>query len=158
MDHLTEHAIERFVQHWRPGTGYHEAAWTLRSLVASAVGTRRKALGTPARIHLAHTERGERIPLVVRDRCVVTVLSSRTDESRGPAGTVRNENAASHISLARQRANLMARLFDDGIAAQRDKAESILASWRAGRPVARKTLRRVADVLGLPVEQLARCA
>ena len=37
-----------------------------------------------------------------------------------------------------------------------EKAEGILASFRAGAPVARKTLRRVAEVLGLSMAQIAR--
>jgi hypothetical protein len=150
MIRFTEHAIERFVEYWRPGMRLEEAEQTLRSLIARAARTRRNARGTDARIYLAETERGERICLVVRGGWVVTVLGRRTWESSVLGGGAREQAP----SAARQRTTLMASLFEDGIAARREKAESILASFRAGRPVSRKTLRRVAAVLGLRMEQL----
>jgi hypothetical protein len=151
MIRFTEHAIERFVEYWRPGMRLEEAEQTLRSLIARAVRTRRNARGTQARIYLAETERGERICLVVRGGWVVTVLARRSWEGAMlEKGTPREHDP----SVAQQRATLMATLFEDGVAARRKQAESILASFRAGKPVARKTLRRVADVLGLRMEQL----
>ena len=66
MIRIAEHAVERFVEYFRPGMSYAEAEQTLRKLVASAARTRRNTLPGNARIYIGHTERGERVCVAVR--------------------------------------------------------------------------------------------
>ena len=159
MIRFTQHAVDRFVEHWRPGMSCEQAEATLRRLIASAARTKINARGGDARVHVAETERGERIFLVVRRGWVVTVLPRRSWEDDALAARTRPQDrgAGEHAHPATEpRAALMASLFEDSTAARREKAEAILASFRAGAPVARKTLRRVAEVLGMSMAQIAR--
>ena len=50
----------------------------------------------------------------------------------------------------------MASLLADRSDARSEKAASIVAAWKAGQPVASKTVRRAAELLGLSEQQLAR--
>jgi hypothetical protein len=159
MIRFTQHAVDRFVEHWRPGMSCEQAEGTLRRLIASAARTKINARGGDARIHVAETERGERILLVVRGGWVVTVLPRRSWEDDALAARTRRQDGGRGESahpIVEPRAALMASLFEDSTAARREKAEAILASFRAGAPVGRKTLRRVAEVLGLSMAQIAR--
>lgn len=61
MIRTAEHAVERFVEYFRPGMSFAEAQEELRRLVAAAARTRRNTLPGNARIYIGHTERGERI-------------------------------------------------------------------------------------------------
>jgi hypothetical protein len=75
MLYVTDHAVERFIWHWRRGMPCLQAREYLEALVARSAGTKRRTLPRNAWIRIATTERGERIHLVVRDRTVVTVLA-----------------------------------------------------------------------------------
>jgi hypothetical protein len=154
MTRIAEHAVDRFVEYFRPGMPYAEAERTLRALVAGAARTRRKTLPGNARIWIAHTERGERICLAVRGGLVITVIDPRCAgmylRSRHPANSGQAEPSGA------QDAGLVASLLADRSDARREKAESIVAAWKAGQPIASKTVRRAADSLGLDEQQLAR--
>lgn len=154
MIRLTEHAVERFAQYFRPGVSFADAAQELRGLVAGAARTRRNAMPGNARIYIAHTERGERICLVVRGGRVVTVLDPRVAESMylRPLAAAQTPAPPS----GEQDASLVASLLADRSDARREKAESIVAAWKAGHPVAGKAVRRAAQYLGIEQQQLAR--
>ena len=135
MIRFTQHAVQRFVEHWRPGMSCEQAEGTLVRLIASAAHTRINARGGSARIHVAETERGERIFLVVRRGWVVTVLPRRSWEDDALASRTRRQDGGAGEGAhpaTDPRAALMASLFEDATAARREKAERILESFRAG--------------------------
>ena len=149
MIRVAEHAVDRFVEYFRPGMPYAEAEKALRALVAGAARTRRNTLPGNARIWIGSTERGERVCLAVRGGVVVTVLDPRVAEAmylRAPAAPPAEARDA----------GLVASLLADRSDARREKAASIVAAWRAGEPVASKTVRRAAGFLGLNQQDLAR--
>jgi hypothetical protein len=157
MIRVAEHAVERFVEYFRPGMPHAEAEQMLRKLVAGAARTRRNTLPGNARVYVAHTERGERICLAVRGGIVITVLDPRCAEAMYLRAPAAHPASPSHAQPSgAQDVGLVASLLADRSDARREKAASIVAAWKAGQPVASKTVRRAAQSLGLHEQQLAR--
>lgn len=145
MLHVTHHAVERFIKYWRPGVSLHEARQSLETLVGRSAATRRKTLPGDAWIHLAVTERGEQIGLAVRDNTVVTVLPRHAYEMRDLC-VLADDHRATIETVESERARLAERVETD---CARERAETIVAAWRAGAHVRPKALRRAKQVLGL---------
>jgi hypothetical protein len=74
MLQLTVHAIERFMDRWRPGVPEADAREELQELARKATPTRRKTLTRNAWLYRVETEQGECICLAVRDGTIITVL------------------------------------------------------------------------------------
>jgi len=151
MIRIAEHAVARFVEYFRSEMPYAEAEQEFRRLVAAAARTRRNTLPGNARIYIGHTERGERVCIAVRGGLAITVIDPRVAAGmylRAPRARARPAEAPD--------AGLVASLLADRSGERREKAASIVAAWKAGQPVASKTVRRAAALLGLGEQQLAR--
>jgi hypothetical protein len=143
--HVTHHAVERFIKYWRRGMPLHEARQCLKILVGRSTATRRRTLPGDAWVHVALTDRGEQIGLAVRDGTVVTVLPRHAYEVRDLCALA-DDHRATIDSVEFERARLAERVETN---CAREKAESIVAAWRAGAHVRPKALRRARQVLGL---------
>ena len=81
---VTQHAIERFNQRWRPHLTQEEAGQELALLALVAVRTRRKTLARDATVWLAQAQDGCCVGLAVRDETIVTVLAPGTERIELP--------------------------------------------------------------------------
>jgi hypothetical protein len=124
---VTHHAVERFIKYWRRGMPWLEARECLEALAARSSRTKRKTR-RDADLRIATTERGERIPLVVRGRTVVTVLEAGCRDARS-LGIVVEQQRTTLESVEAERARLAERVESE--CATR-KAEAIVAAWWRG--------------------------
>jgi hypothetical protein len=145
MLHVTHHAVERFIKYWRRGMPWLEARECLEALAARSSRSKRKTR-RDAGLRIATTEKGERIPLVVRDRTVVTVLAPGSRDAK-MLGIVVDNHRTTLESVEAERARLSERVETE--CATR-KAEAIVDAWWRGAVVRPKALRRARRVLGLP--------
>lgn len=77
---ITLHALERFVERWRPGVQLDAARAELEVIVHGAGPTNRRTLGhRDAWIYVGTSAAGERVELAVRDSAVITVLPPESD-------------------------------------------------------------------------------
>ena len=145
MLHLTHHAVERFIKHWRRGMPWLEARECLEDLAAHSAPLKRRSRPGDAWLRIATTERGERIPLVVRGRIILTVLAPGCRDAR-KLGIVAEGERTTLESVEAARARLAERIETECAAR---KAEAIVAAFWRGVPVRTKALRRARKVLGL---------
>ena len=141
---VTHHAVDRFIKHWRPGMPWLEARECLEALAARSSRSKRK-IRRDAGLRIATTERGERIPLIVRGRTVVTVLSPGRRDVR-MLGVVAEQHRVALEAVEAERARLAERVESE---CARRKAEAIVAAWTDGAVVRPKALRRARNVLGV---------
>jgi hypothetical protein len=144
MLHVTHHAVERFIKYWRRGMPWLEARECLEALAARSSRSKRKTR-RDAGLRIATTERGERIPLVVRGRTVVTVLAPGCRAAR-MLGIVAEQHRTTLESVEAERARLAERVESE---CAKRKAEAIVSAWDDGAVVRPKALRRARDVLGM---------
>lgn len=78
---LTDHAVARYRERWRPQLDPAAARAELEALVATAGPTKRKTLTRDAQVWVATTPQGERVALAVRGGVVITVLAADADEA-----------------------------------------------------------------------------
>lgn len=148
MLQITKHAVDRFIQHWRSDLQETEGRELLTRLVARSRATDIKTLPGNAWIHVAVTDHGEHVCLVVRDGTVVTVLDEAAGRTYGILGVPRGE-AEVMRAIERQRAGLLAWVETDRAEQDRLKAAQIVADAAAGEHVRPKALRRAKRLLGM---------
>jgi hypothetical protein len=169
---MTEHAVVRYVERWRPGLSFEDARAELQSLADRAAPTRHRTVKQDARIYLGESPAGEPVPLAVRDRTVVTVLPRQDDPLVVglPDWDLRDDGAddrAAGRAMVREselEAAIAARppiAIEPAMAApevqelaqrsRRLNAEKVVREWRLGVPVKRRALRRACGLLGIPV-------
>jgi hypothetical protein len=152
---VTDHAVERFIQRWRPGTPIAEARAYLEELAARAAATKRRTLVGDARVYTVMTDDGEHIELAVRDNVVVTVLDANAREAAA-AKRIPEDQASFIEARDEEEALKAARLAMERAKAQQVSAERTIAEWKAGASVSKKVLERARTVLGLHDQQLSR--
>jgi len=148
MTHITKHAVDRFIQYWRADLQDTQGRELLTQLVARSSATGIRTLPGNAWIHVAVTDQGEEICLVVRDGAVVTVLDEAAGRTYGILG-VPHGDAESMRAIERQRARLLAWVETERAEQDRLKAAQIVADAAAGEHVRPKALRRAKRLLGL---------
>ncbi len=171
---VTDHAVERFIQRWRPSLSVAEARRELETLVEHAVPTRQKTLPGDAWLYTTMSPAGERILLAVRDGIVLTVLDPRTGDGKGQdlgidpsdpmlleSASVREQCAAIlrqdvvaqekalRLARAAERTARDAKIAADVLLSRRRGAEETIAAWKTGAKVKPSTLKRARDVLAL---------
>ena len=157
--HLTDHAVDRYRERWRPHLT-REAAWAeLEALAEHAGPTKRLTLTRDARVWVAVTAAGERIAMAVREGVCITVLAA----DAGETGLVDHSPDADLLAESEAtRAACLAMLAPEGkaqhearearnaevVERQRQEAERILEQHRAGVAVQPGMLRRARRLLG----------
>jgi hypothetical protein len=152
---VTDHAVERFIQRWRPGMPFAEGRARLEELVARAAATRRKTLLRDARVYTVLTDAGERIEMAVRDGVVVTVLDAESDEARS-ARCESEDQAALIDARDDEEARKAAKRAVESAAARKRASEHTIADWKAGASFSKKALQRAREVLQLRDDEPAR--
>lgn len=162
---VSHHAVERFVERWRPGLAGADARAELEALAANASPTRRRTLKGDARIYVVATPEGESIPLAVRDGLVITVLpvDEREPGGSGPdaealadheaavtamtAAALTSEPGEPVLDLAKEYE--LARLDRN----RRENAEKVLRDWREGKAIRRDAVDRACAVLDVDLPE-----
>ena len=156
---LTDHAVVRYRERWRPELTPGQARAELEALVATAGPTKRKTLTGDAQVWVATTELGERIALAVRGGVCITVLASDANEAgltdMAPDAELLAESEATRAAclamLAPEgKADHEARLARNAevFERQRKHAERLIELHRAGQAVDPKHLKRARKLLG----------
>lgn len=86
--YLTDHALERFKERWRPQLSNENALAELTLLVQRAGATRKRTLVGDAQLYMATSDTGERIALAVRDGAVISVLPANGEGAALVDGSV----------------------------------------------------------------------
>lgn len=136
-----------------------EAEKELESLVVDAGATSRRTLCGDARLYIATSAQGERIPLAVRDGCVITVLQDRPNGVDPSADLALYEE---HLADQRELQAKLAREQPEAAAAptapvpsesrpifSKEDAKRIIRDWRNGLDTNRQDLRAAHKMLGL---------
>jgi hypothetical protein len=160
---VSDHAVARFIERWRPNATHLEARAELERLAAGASPTRRLTKKRDARIYTSGTAAGESIPLAVRDDTVVTVLPARRlegpAEPPAPLSTDLLEEHAQDVGEAQAMAQATedderaAREVEGVIRSRRLNAQKVLDEWNAGAGHRRDVIERACRVLGVEVPE-----
>jgi hypothetical protein len=123
---VTNHAVERFVERWRPRLTFAQARAELEGLANRSTRLRRRAVRKDADLFTVSTEIGESLFMPVRQGVVLTVFGDpvQTEDDVPPASDP-DPLLALEAAAARDRWR---------------EAERLLADWRAGLPVPRPTI------------------
>lgn len=156
---LTDHAVARYRERWRPQLDPAAARAELEALVATAGPTKRKTLTRDAQVWVATTPQGERVALAVRGGVVITVLAADADEAglqdMTPDADLLAESEATRAACLAmlgpqgqaERAERDARNAEV-LERQRTEAERVLSLHAAGKAVDPRSLRRARRLLG----------
>ena len=157
--HLTDHAVDRYRERWRPHLTREAAAAELEALAEHAGPTKRLTLTRDARVWVAVTPAGERIAMAVREGVCITVLAA----DAGETGLVDHTPDADLLAESEAtRAACLAMLAPEGkaehaarearnteaLARQHKHAERTLELHRTGQAVDPKHLKRARRLLG----------
>jgi len=159
---VSGHAVDRFIERWRPGVPIKEAEVELRSLAENAAPTKRRTILKDANIYLTIGESGERIPLVVRDRTVITVLPARGEAEQDFDLTPNEELINESIdTVAACRAMALSNVRDEKerllLESRKMNAAKLIRDWHEfmASPSEAK-LQKAHDLLGIPFKKNSR--
>lgn len=157
--HLTDHAISRYHERYRPHLTREDAASEFAVLVAHASPTRKLTIARDARVWVAAICGGERIALAVRDSVVITVLPPNSEES-GPVDMAPDDDLVAESEDTRSaclamlgnegRAEIEAREARnaEALERQRKSAQRTVDLHAEGQLVSPRTLKRARRLLG----------